>query len=85
MGGVRPLNDFERRQDRLRRLAAAALASRQIAEDDREARDAAIEEADRDGMELREIARCTNLHPSHIHHVITTRTAARQAALRRAL
>jgi ABC-type phosphate/phosphonate transport system ATPase subunit len=66
--------------DRLAALAEAARLSAQLAEDDREARDAAIEEADRLGMGIREIARYTRLSPGHVQRIITARTAARQAS-----
>jgi ParB-like chromosome segregation protein Spo0J len=65
--------------ERLRRLSVAANTSRQLAGDDREARDRAIEEADQAGMSVREIARATGLAPGHVHRIITARAAARQA------
>lgn len=64
--------------DRLARLAAAARLSGQLAADEREARDAAIEEADQAGVKIREIARQTQLSPGHVQRIILQRTAARQ-------
>lgn len=68
---------------RLRRLGAAAKTAAQTAEDAREARDAAIEEASF-SYSTRWIARHTGLSPSAVHDIVIRRTAARQAALARA-
>lgn len=65
--------------ERLRRLSAAARESRKVWETDRDARDSEIEEADREGMPIREIARHTSLSPGHVQRTIAARTAARQA------
>ena len=70
--------------ERLRRLGDAARESQAIAEEDRQARDAAIEAASLDNMSSRDIARHVGLRPSSVHHIIVTRTAARQARLLRA-
>lgn len=66
--------------ERLRRLGAAARASQAVADDDREARDAAIEAADLAGLSVREIAQLADVSPSRVQTIIVVRTAARQAA-----
>lgn len=70
--------------EQLRRLGAAARQSAKLAEEDREARDAAVEEAERDGMSVREIARRVDLSVSTVHGILVVRAAARQERLRRA-
>ncbi len=67
------------RLERLERLARAARESAQVAADDREARDRAIEQADRDGVAVRAIARACGMNVSYVHRIIATRTARRQA------
>lgn len=68
--------------EKLRRLADAARASAEVAADDREARDRAIEDADAvERLSVREIARATGLDPTHVSRILTRRIAARQAAL----
>lgn len=69
--------------ERLRRLGTAERASRAVHDDDRAARDAAIEDAARDNMSTREIGRYVGLDPSTVQHVIVRRTAERQAQLLR--
>ena len=69
--------------DRVRRLAAAARRSQQLADDDREARDAAIEEAEGEGLSVRQISDASGLSVGGVQGVILKRTAARQARLRR--
>ncbi len=71
--------------ERLRRLGDAARASDQLAEEDREARNRAIEEADLEGWSNREIGRWVGMSPSAVHGIIVARTAARQAAAARAV
>jgi hypothetical protein len=65
---------------RLRRLSAAARASRQLAEDDRLARDGAIGEADAAGWQLREIARETRLSTGHVLRIAVAAETERQQA-----
>lgn len=67
------------RAERLKRLATAARVSRRVAEIDRDARDREIEDAERDGMGIREIARWCDLSPSQVDRIIGKRTASRQA------
>jgi transposase len=71
-------------QERLRRLGAAAKASDDLAANDREARDAEIEQADADGLSTREISKAVGMSASRIHAIVLKRTAARQARLARA-
>lgn len=63
---------------RLKRLADAARASQQAAEDDREARNTAIGEADAAGWPLREISRWTGMSPSHVQRIVIDQTTAHQ-------
>ncbi len=72
-------------RERLRRLGTAVRISEELAEDDREARDAAIEEADLAGLGVRQIAKDTGLSPGRAQAIITARTAARQARQARAV
>lgn len=65
---------------RLQRLSRSAKQSAQQAEDDREARDLAIREADRAGWGLSEIARACELSPGHIQRVLVKMTARDQQA-----
>lgn len=67
--------------ERLRRTGAAERASRAVHEDDRQARDAAIEAAHLDGMSTREIGRAVGLDASTVHNVVVRRTAERQARI----
>lgn len=53
--------------------------SAQLAADDREARDRAIEDADLERLSVREIARATGLDPTHVSRILTKRIAERQA------
>lgn len=69
---------------RVRRLAAAARRSEDLATADREARDQAIEAADLAGHSVREIAREAGLSVGRVQGVIVERTAIRQADLVRA-
>lgn len=71
-------------EERLRRLGAAAAAAQAAADDAREARDAAIEQADMDGLSPRRIAALVGLSRSGVRQVIADRTAARQERIRRA-
>lgn len=64
--------------ERLHALAVACRASEATAADDREARDAEIDEADREGMGIREIARATALSPSQVQRIIARRAMDRQ-------
>lgn len=66
---------------RVRRLSIAARSSTELAAADREARDAAIEEAERAGWSVREIAAVSGLSHGRIQSVIVARTAARQERL----
>lgn len=72
-------------RERLRRLGTAVRISEEIAEDDREARDAVIEEADLAGLGVRQIAKDAGLSPGRAQAIITARTAARQARQARAV
>lgn len=65
---------------RVRRLAAAARISDRLATDDREARDAAIEQAAADGFSVREIAGDAQMSPSRIQQILIRRAAARQTS-----
>ena len=67
---------------RLRRLAAAAAASRETAKADQEARDLAIIDADDAGLGVREIARLTELSPTQVQRVLLRETVSRQTAAR---
>lgn len=78
MFGVRAMTE------RLRRLGEAARASEKLAEEDREARNRAIEEAEAEGWSNRDIARWVGMSPSTVHGIIVARVAARQAAALRA-
>jgi hypothetical protein len=66
-------------EERLRRTAAAARASEEQARDDRDTRNAVIEEADVAGIGVREIARLTDLAHTHVGRIIVKATATRQA------
>lgn len=65
-------------EERLVKLSAAVRASKKVWEDDREARDAAIEEADELGLALRDIARITGMSVGHVQRIVVERTARRQ-------
>lgn len=71
-------------RERVRRLALAAQRSHDVWTADREARDQAIEDADLDGLSIREIADLTGLTNQRVHQVVLERTAARQHRLARA-
>jgi AraC-like DNA-binding protein len=64
--------------ERLRRLASAARESAEVAQADRSARDAAIEEADADGWNLPAIAREVDMSVSHVQRIVIAATARRQ-------
>lgn len=67
---------------RLEALAEAARQSIKIADEDREARDNEIEEADAvDHMPIRRIAAACGMSPSAVHKIVTARIARRQARL----
>ncbi len=70
--------------EKLRRLGNAARQSAKLAEEDRHARDTAIEEAEQDGMRVREISRRVGLSVATVHGVLVVRAAARQEQIRRA-
>lgn len=70
----------ERTQIRLKRLADSARASAEQAADDRAARDAAIMEADRDGVAVRAIARAAGISMGHISKILAAQTALEQQA-----
>ena len=61
--------------ERLRKLSAAAKVSAQTAKDDREARNAEIGQADRQGYPIREIARITEMSPAHIQRIVLDQVA----------
>ena len=65
--------------ERLRRLSVAADESRKVWQTDVDARNDEIEQADAEGMPIRQIARHTGLQPGHVQRIIVARTAARQA------
>jgi hypothetical protein len=66
--------------ERLHRLSMAAKESGAAAAADREARDAAISEADDAGWGLRQIARACEMSLSHTQRIVVRETADRQAA-----
>jgi transposase len=66
---------------RLRALGSAARRSDDLAADDRDARDAAIEQASLEGLSVREIAEDVGLSKSTVQQIILKRTADRQAQL----
>ena len=70
-------------RERLARTARAARASAMIADGDREARDAVIEQASMEGMSVRDIARDAGLPASTVQQIVLRRTAARQDELAR--
>lgn len=70
-------------QERLRRLGRASQRAEELAEDARAARDAAIEDADRERLSVRQIAALVGLSRARVAGVIQERTAARQAHLTR--
>ena len=72
-------------REKLRRLGEAARISEEVAADDREARDTAIEEADLAGLGIRQIATDTGMSPGRVARIVVNRTAARQAAQRHAV
>jgi len=65
---------------RLASLSEATRISTQVAADDRAARDDEIEDADREGVPVRAIARASQLAPGHVSRICAQRTADRQAA-----
>lgn len=71
-----------RLEERLRRSAAAARAGKDQSVDDMDARNRVIEEADLAGIGIREIARITDLTPTHVQRIIIKLTATRQAGTR---
>ncbi len=56
--------------EKLRRLCASAAAARELAEDDKAARNAAIYEASTAGWSLNQIARATGIHRATVHRII---------------
>lgn len=72
-------------RERLRRLAAAARASQELADADREARDAEIEQADIAGLSYREIAAEVGMSAAGVQRIVLVRTAERQQRARAAL
>jgi transposase len=66
---------------RLQALGSAARRSDDLAADDRDARDAAIEQASLEGLSVREIAEDVGMSKSTVQQIILKRTAARQAQL----
>ena len=66
---------------RLRRLSNSAKLSAQQAEDDREARDLAVREADRANWGISQIARACELSPGHIQRILVKMTARDQQAM----
>lgn len=77
-------DDWDPLRERLRRTGAAAKAAEDHATDAREARDAAIEDADLAGMTAQEIARHVDLARSRVTVIVGEQTAARQAAAKHA-
>lgn len=72
-------------RERIRRTAAAARASEELAGGDREARDAAIEAGELEGMSVRDIAACAGMSVSGVQKIIVRRIADRQARLTRTI
>jgi hypothetical protein len=68
---------LETRREQLRRLSAAARVSREVYEDDQEARDAVIVLADREDWSLVAIAAETRLEPSHVGKILAREAAKR--------
>lgn len=66
--------------ERLRRLSDAARESERCAQDDRDARDDVIEEADLAGYAARRIARITGLSHTQVVRIANERLARRQEA-----
>lgn len=65
--------------EKLRRLGLAAERSQELADGDREARDAAIEEADIAGFSPRDISHMLGtISHARVHKIVIERTAARQ-------
>lgn len=73
------MSSIETVRERLRRLGAKAKASEEIARDDREARDQVIEEAEAQGLSVRQIAGDVGCSRPRVHQILTDRAAARQA------
>lgn len=71
-------------RERLQRLGTAARSAAELAEDARETRDAAIEQASTEGLSVREISHDTGLSKSAVQQIVLVRTAARQKRLREA-
>lgn len=67
---------------RLTRLGDATRAAEQMLEDARNNRDAEIEQANLQGLSVREIATATGMSTARVQRVIIERAAARQARLR---
>jgi hypothetical protein len=81
--GPSPTTVLEAIRTRLRRLGTKAATSEQLAADDREARDAAIEEAEHvHGLTIRQIAEEVGLSRQRVHRVVLDREAVRQAGAR---
>lgn len=68
-------------RERLQRLGAAARRSDDVAKDDRETRDDAIEQASIEGLSVRQISHDVGLSPAAVHQIVISRTAARQQRL----
>jgi len=66
---------------RLHRLTEACRRAQDTAAAAREARDAAVEDADGEGHSVREIARQSGLSASRVHDIVLARAAARQQRL----
>jgi hypothetical protein len=67
-------------KDRVIRLSSATKSARQNWEDTRKSRDAAIADADAEGVSLREIARLAELGASHVQRIVAEETIRRQEA-----
>lgn len=66
-------------KERIRRLSAASRASRQQADDDRDARNAALADGDEAGLGLREMAQLAEMSVSHVQRIVADVTAERQS------
>lgn len=74
---------MENLTERVRRLTSAAREAADSHASAREARDAAIMEADDQGWGLRQIARAAGISLSHTQRIVVEQTARRQDALER--
>lgn len=77
------MSSLESTRTRLRRLGQVAATQEQLAEDARQARDLAIEEAEQEGLSHRVIAEAVGLSRPRVLQILVRRAAERQARARR--